>query len=662
VGAGISGGRRIGAGCDPRAWGRIAAGPRGDAVLRLGSSDPLQVWAIAISADDKVLAAASGGGRDLPDSGLVRVWDFAARKQVASYATPTGALSVDLSPDGKRVSWTCWSGEHRMQEIGGAELVRDKYGLPSRTAFSPDGELLVAGAEGTRHNVWSGKTGEQREEFLGDALHFTWFGFSPDSKYLVAGGRNGNGEAFAVWDVATRRQLYVESNDPYAALFAAISPDSKTLATSGGSSIVFRDLATGDRTGETTKTTRPVVRIAFSPDGSLLASAGGDQNDGVVTLWDVATRKVADRLAGDARDVRALAFTHDGKTLATGGADRSIRLWDVATRKQTQVLQEPGGSDLSKDETAAILALPRSREPIDPTGETGGFFAVAYAPDGKSVAGAGEDGRVSVYGLAAAGQQRSWTAHADAIGALAYSPDGQTLVSGGFDKTIKFWNPTSGELVRTLAGHTGWVMSLAFSHDGQTLASGSYDRSIRLWNVADGSERMKLSGHTGSARALAFSHDDKLLASGSADHTVRLWDVASGQQQAVLTGHEGAVRGVAFAPFDRLLASGAEDQKIKLWSVESRQLVDTLTGHTDAVSAVAFARGTLVSAGWDNRLRTWDVAEGKMHSELDTDFAIAAMAVAPGGNRLLTAGGTSLALWQAQGVVIELGTEAAEPK
>ena len=248
-----------------------------------------------------------------------------------------------------------------------------------------------------------------------------------------------------------------------------------------------------------------------------------------MTLWDPTTGRVVGTLAGHARDVRALAFTHNGKTLATGGGDRSIRLWDVATRQQTGVLQEPG-------------------EPSDFQGETAEVLAVAYAPDGNSVAIATEDGRVSIYGLAPAGLVRSWTAHADAAAALACSPDGGMLVSGGYDKAIKFWNPATGEPIRSLAGHQGWVMSLAFSQDGKTLASGSYDRTIRLWNVADGIERSKLAGHMAAVRTLAFSHDDKRLASGSADRTVRLWDPVSGQQQALLTGHEGGVRGVAFAP------------------------------------------------------------------------------------------------------------------
>jgi WD40 repeat protein len=613
---------------------------------QLVATNPAEIWALAFSGNDKFLAAAGGGGRDSQGSGLVRVWDFGNAKEVAAYPTPRGDLNVTLSPDGRRVAWSSYSGEVRMYEVGGRELLRPKFGLPSRTAFSPDGLLLAAGAEGTRLELWDVTTGKQLHDFPDNNLSIFWLGFSPDGKYMVAGAgpRNfGDNVQAVVWDVETRQQRYAVSDNPEPVEFVAISPDSKTMATSGGNSIVLRDMATGARRGRTEETKSPVTRIVFSPDGSLMASAGKDRNDGVVTLWGVPSGKVVGTLTGHVRDVRALAFTHDGKTLATGGGDRSIRLWKVATRQQTGMLQEPTGLS-------------------DPKGETAEILAVAYSPDGNSVATASEDGLVSVHGLAQAGPVRSWMAHADAAAALAYSSDGQMLVSGGYDKVIKFWNPATGELVRTLEGHKGWVMSLAFSHDGQTLASGSYDRSIRLWNVADGVERRKLVGHTATVRSLAFSHDDKLLASGSADHTVRLWDVASGQEQVTLAGHDGGVRSVAFSPDDRLLASGGEDHAIKLWNVDSHDLRGTLTGHTDIVSAVAFARETLVSKSWDQKLRTWDVTARQMHGDLDTGTSVVALAVAPDGNRLLTAGaGQSLALWKAKVVESQPTTNSSKP-
>ena len=454
--------------------------------VQLGPNS-MDVWALSFSAKDEFLAASGGAGYDT-SAGQVQVWDFAKGQEIASYATPHGDLSVALSPDGRRVAWTSWSGDIWLREVGGAELLHEKLEGPLRVAFSPDGKRLVGASERSQLRTWDGTSGKQLDKasgaFHGGAFPFFWVGFSPDGKYLVAGGGKKNepgGVKAGVWEVAKGRQLYKLSDDTERVWWGSISPDSKTLATNGDRSIVFWDLATGARRSQTDNTRNRIYRMQFSPDGALLAATGGDGAEGVVSLWDTSTGKVVGTLTGHEQDVRALAFTHDGKTLATGGKDRTIRLWDVATRKQIRMFQGPKG-------------------PSDPMAEPAPILATAFSPDGTSVATADEDGQVSVYALSPPRLLRSWIAHSDAAAALAYSPDGRTLVTGSYDKSIKIWNLATGDLVRTLEGHKGWILSLVFSHDGQTLASGSYDRTIRLWNVADGAERKVLAGHTATVR------------------------------------------------------------------------------------------------------------------------------------------------------------------
>ena len=610
---------------------------------QLVTKTAVPVWALAFSADGKFLAAGGGGDRDSTAPGLVRVWDFGNRKEVAAYPTATRQSECDALPR--------WAARGLDQLVGRSLDVRSRgCGIVARYVWVTGADCLLArrtavgrGAEGTALQLWDGMSGQNVDGFRGETIPFFWLGFSPDGNYMVGAGGSpseGDNAQAVVWDVASRQQLYTLSDNPQKILFAAISPDSKTLATSGGSSILLRNLATGTVRSRTEESTRPVERIAFSPTGSLLASVGGDSNDGVVTLWDPWTGKVIGTLTGHNRDVHALAFTPDGKTLATGGGDQTIRLWDVATRRQAGVLQEPTGL-------------------VDPKRETSTILAAAYSPDGNSVAVANEDGQVSVYGLAPAGLFRSWMAHTDAAAALAYSPDGQLLVSGGYDKVIKFWNPASGELIRSLDGHQGWVTSLAFSHDGRTLASGSYDRSIRLWNVADGIERIELTGHMATVRAVGLFAGRQAV--GQRQRRPHRAAVGPGERPG--TSHADRPRrgcaGRGVSPDDRLLASGGEDKVIKLWSVDSRQLAGTLTGHTDTVSAVAFAHEKLISTSWDQTIRNWDVANLRMRGSVDTGSSVGALAVAPDGNRLSTAGSQSLALWNAR-VSLSQPAKAAE--
>jgi len=602
-------------------------------------SDGLEVWSLSFSAGDRFLAAGGRGGGIMNEeqTGQVRIWDFAKLEEIATYSTPRGVRSVALSRDGGRVAYSSWSGDIWLHEVRGVELLHETFEAPLCVALSPDGKLLVGFTERSQLRTWDAVTGKPLEKgaggFQGGSFHFLWVGFSPDGKYLAAGGGQNNaaeGIKVAVWNVATRNLAYTLSTYPEQVRSASFTADSKTLAVCGGKSIAMFDLETGRGLSQTEVGDTKIGRVQFSSDGSLLAAANGvTAEGGLVTLWDPATGKAIGTLAGHQQEVRAMAFTDDGKTLVTGSPDRTIRLWNVADRRQIGMLPEAKAESDAEDKPAAILAL-------------------AYAPDGITAATADEDGKLSIYGLSPPRLLRSWTGHADAAAALAWSPDGKTVASGGYDKTVKTWNPATGELVRSHGGHTGWVVALAFSHDGQTLASGSYDRSIRLWNMADGRERLTLAGHTATVRALAFSHDDKLLASGSSDQSVRLWGAADGHPQATLAGHGAVVRSVAFSSDDRLLASGGEDQAIKLWNVDGHDLHATLAGHTDTISSVAFAQQTLVSTSWDGTLRTWDLDALEARGKLVTGpSAVVALAVTPDGRRLLTASADrSLTLWK----------------
>jgi len=279
-------------------------------------------------------------------------------------------------------------------------------------------------------------------------------------------------------------------------------------------------------------------------------------------------------------------------------------------------------------------------------------LAVAYSPDGTTLASAGDDAVIRLRDLASGRVVGRLEGHGDAVSCLAFSPDGRTLATGSYDRTIRLWDVATRRLKTTLTGHANWVFSVAFSPDGATLASGGHDKTVRIWDVGTGRQTATLAGHSASVRAVAFAPDGygSLLASGGADQLVLVWDLRTRAVRARLEGHKGMVRALSFAPGGATLATGGEDGEVRLWDTTWGRLRAALAGHSDMVTCLAFSPGggILATGSLDASVKLWETSTGRERASLQGHLdGVSAVAFAPDARQMATGGfDGSVRLWE----------------
>jgi eukaryotic-like serine/threonine-protein kinase len=361
---------------------------------------------------------------------------------------------------------------------------------------------------------------------------------------------------------------------------------------------------------------------AYCPGGRELAHWGAGRQG--PSLVDPVSGQ--DRLAyglGSPIHVSSMTYLPDGKTLAFGSRDRRIRLWRLDPPHDPPA---PRGHGPAEAWSVAFSPDPGAPGPLATSGDdhfvrlwqpdSGAaravlkghaslVTAIAWAPDGTTLASASMDKQLRLWNVRSGKTQTILQGHIGTVRAVVYSPDGRLLASGSDDHTVRLWNPADGRQLAQLHGHTEGVTVLAFSPDGRTLASGALDRKILFWDLL--TRRSQTFATAPKVSSLAFAPDGQTLASSHLEAPPQLWDVATARPRAVLHGHNGDVFHLAFSPDGRTLATAGRDQTVRLWDPTNGHEMLYLTGHKARVNGVAFSPDgrTLASVDHDGAIRIW---------------------------------------------------------
>jgi WD40 repeat protein len=519
----------------------------------------MKAGALALSPDGQRLAAGD-------ESGEFGLWDTVSGRRLARFPghrkddSAYGVKILKFSPDGRVLA--CGSqrdvkvSEFRWEYLNEIRLIdvatrTERATIPGvgieDTAFSPDGRTVaIVSPDGPSDDarglltLWDAVTGKTRAAVrqtrrAGEVV------FSADGKFLVTADR----QWVVLRDPADGRERASLYQGWFTSMKEAIalSPDSRTLATSNGRFQLW-DLRAATAPPKGGGHRFEVSCLAYAPDGRTLASGSFDQT---VKLWNLSERRPLATLVGHGAEVVRVAYAPEGRAVASVDARGQVRVWDTTTGACRLTLQ---GLDVPP-------------------------WLLSFSPDGKSLClvSVRYEQPVEVFRWDAVTGDRlpSPRLEADAPRPLAFSPNGALCVSADGPE-VRVWDTASGAL-RSAFSAKGHSLGLLVSRDGETVFQKTQNGSVVTYHRAGGAwngEDLFASGATwiamGSEAAgkhMTVSPDGRRVAV-DVDGQVRVFDVVTSRLIALLPPSDEASTWLAFSPDGASLATGRTNGAIFL--------------------------------------------------------------------------------------------------
>lgn len=453
------------------------------------------------------------------------------------------------SPDGKRAAVGAIHGEVWIV------VPADKKYFPLKhpeeivsVAWSPDGKMIIVGLDSGRIWRWNAAAGNHEDTLDGHTNQVTALDFSPDGEKLVSVSWD---HSMRIWDTHSWRSQERLTGHTAGIDTVRWSPASTRIASVGADNTVRIWTATSRSPETWFETAGWVWSVGWNSDGSALVAAA----DSEVIVRDNSgrVRKIASpngQFYGGAWASTPLYAVIDTKRamVIDGTTWSTIMEQSLNVGRTLGVSIAPNGSLMAVASTDGVLVLSVPGGDIR-YGIPALSPAVAFSPDSKVLAIA-PAGTSQIHLIDSAGGKKIQVLEGNSEGkatwALAWSPDGRSLAAGSDDAVARIWNLSSPEQPMLLNGHDGDVKGIAWNKTGDRLATASLDNTARIWEVKSGRVLAVLSGHTSGVRSVAWSPDGTKLATGAEDGTARLFPadfadvlaIARRQERAGLTNIE----------------------------------------------------------------------------------------------------------------------------
>ena len=492
-----------------------------------------------------------------------------------------GVNAVAYSPNGFLL---LSAGLDRVVKLWDMKLQKERLVFSGHTdfvfsaAYFHHSPLFVSGSKDNTARIWDVDTGKEKFLLRGHASAIEAVAVAPDDRLVATASWD---QTIQLWDTSTGQQTGSRKANDGAVLALAFSPAGNLLASGAGDGIIrLWDVKTHQEIGKFERHNAAVRCLEFSRDGKLLASGSSDKT---AKLWDMASRKLVATLQANwsaGKPVVALAYAPDGQVLAVATKDKTLHTRDAQngdvidlmlghTSQVTCLAFAPDGQTIAsggEDNVVKLWDRTTGQLKLTFTGHAAAVRALAFAPDSKSVASAGDDKTILLWDPRTGKEIGRLKGHEGAIRTLAFVPgNAGLLASGSDDRSVRLWAPGNQTDSRAIFSHPGVVRALAFAPDGSILASAGEEGVVQLWDLRENRVRHLLRGHQGPVWGLAFSPAGRTLVSTGGDGTAIVWDPVLGKMRSTLNGHQRDMTCLAIDPLGNDLITGSSDTSLLRW-------------------------------------------------------------------------------------------------
>ncbi len=607
-------------------WRYLWQQTRSDALFTLCQQSN-EIESLAVSADGRWLAVGV-----LHKNGLF-VYDLQTKQQAAHLVAGGNYVTAVFSPTEPLLAFTAAkSGEVlRLWNAATHKTVREipLDDLCAGLAFSQDGRTLVTSTMRGNISLWRVADGTRLGSYPTEQCFIaaaTTFAATADLS-LAAYSSAMTPQRVHLIDLRNGKELWSAPASKQYVTAIAFSPDGKIVASAGGfgeSDIRLWDVATGNQVGQLEGHSAYVSSIVFWPDGKKLVSSSGDQT---IRIWDVASQKCLDVLQGHRQEVWRLALLPDDKTLVSGSKDGTVSVWDTSVTHPRQAritinIPEGVASWCFSPDSQSVLTMDSKAHLTRWSGTEfekkellmdlspsliPGYWYNIFSRDGRFLAMGYTNGVLQVWDVSRRVLRRQWTNTSQMVFPIRFLEDGNKLITASVsDRSDHEWDLLTGRELQT------WP---AVSSDFNTVHSSDQEHYVEFSGGGAIATKNLLNGEVTvtnldfiEAQVGAFSPDAKLFAVASHLGYARVWDTSTWHETATLGGYLLGVSSVEFSPDGRRLATGSDQrQALRLWDTDSWQDVLTLEGEGASFGLTLFSPdgNSIGSLNWTGTLHLW---------------------------------------------------------